>query len=271
MLTSLVLFVILGSFAGVLAGLLGVGGGLVIVPMINYAFAFQGLTGEHTHHMALGTSLATIMFTSVSSFMTHHRNKAVIWQIVKYITPGILIGTFLGGKVAAHLPTNLLKGFFVVFLLYVGTQMLLNIKPKASREVPGLAGNSIAGGVIGLVSSFVGIGGGTLSVPYMTWCNIPMHKAIGTSAAIGFPIAVAGALSYAVNGVGVAGLPGPHVGFIYIPALLGIAAASVFTAPLGAKLAHKLPVSKLKKFFACLLYVMAAQMAYGLYLSTTTG
>ena len=265
MLTSILLFLVLGSFAGVLAGLLGVGGGLVIVPMINYTFALQGMTGDHLHHMALGTSLATIMFTSISSFMTHHRNKAVIWTIFKYITPGILIGTFLGGKVAVHLPTNLLKGFFVVFLLYVGTQMLMNIKPKASREIPGLVGNSIAGGVIGLVSSFVGIGGGTLSVPYMTWCNVPMHKAIGTSAAIGFPIAVAGAASYLVNGLSVQGLPGPHIGFIYLPALIGIAAASVFTAPIGAKLAHKLPVPRLKKAFACLLFVMAAQMAYSLF------
>lgn len=265
MLTSILIFLVLGSFAGVLAGLLGVGGGLVIVPMINYTLALQGITGEHTHHVALGTSLATIMFTSISSFITHHRNKAVIWNIVKYITPGILVGTFLGSRVAAQMPTNLLKGFFVVFLLYVGTQMLMNIKPKASREIPGLAGNSVAGCVIGLVSSFVGIGGGTLSVPYMTWCNVPMHKAIGTSAAIGFPIAVAGAIGYLVGGIGVKGLPGPNIGFIYLPALLGIAAASVFTAPLGAMLAHRLPVPRLKKAFACLLFVMAGQMAYGLF------
>lgn len=264
MLTSLILFLVLGSFAGLLAGLLGVGGGLVIVPMINYTFALQGITGEHTHHMALGTSLATIMFTSISSFMAHHRNKAVIWRIVKHITPGILIGTFLGSKVASHMPTGLLKGFFVIFLLYVGTQMLMNIKPKASREIPGLAGNTAAGGVIGIVSSFVGIGGGSLSVPYMAWCNVPIHKAIGTSAAIGFPIAVAGAAGYIVNGLGVEGLPGPHLGFIYLPALLGIAMASVCTAPLGARLSHRLPVDKLKKSFACLLFVMAAQMAYEL-------
>lgn len=264
MLTSILIFLFLGSFAGLLAGLLGVGGGLVIVPMINYTLAAQGVSGEFVHHMALGTSLATIMFTSISSFMTHHRNKAVIWSIVKQITPGILIGTFIGSKVASYIPTVLLKSFFVVFLLYVGTQMLLDIKPKASREMPGLCGNSLAGGIIGLVSSFVGIGGGTLSVPYMGWCNVPMHKAIGTSAAIGFPIAVAGAAGYVVSGLGVEGLPGPHLGFIYLPALLGIAVASFCTAPLGAHLSHRLPVAKLKRAFACLLYIMAAQMAYGL-------
>ncbi len=264
MLTSIIIFMLLGAVAGILAGLLGVGGGLVIVPMISYTFALQGVVNEHTHHLALGTSLATIMFTSISSFMTHHKNGAVIWTIVKYIAPGILLGTFMGSKVASHLPTNTLKTFFVFFLLYVGTQMLLNIKPKASRDIPGFLGNTVAGGIIGMVSSFVGIGGGTLSVPYMTWCNVPMHKAIGTSAAIGFPIAVAGALGYLVSGLDTEGLPPYSVGFIYMPALLGIAAASVCTAPLGAKLAHTLPVPRLKKFFACLLFAMAAQMAYSL-------
>jgi uncharacterized membrane protein YfcA len=264
MLLSLAVFLFLGSIAGILAGLLGVGGGLVIVPMIDYTLAIRGITGEHIHHLAVGTSLATIMFTSVSSFLAHHRNKAVLWSIVRYITPGILIGTFLGSRVAAHMPTTPLKAIFLLFLLYVGTQMLLNIKPKASRDIPGLAGNSLAGLVIGLVSSLVGIGGGSLSVPYMAWCNVPMHKAIGTSAAVGFPIALAGAAGYLINGLGVEGLPAHTVGFIYIPALLGIAAASVCTAPLGAKLSHRLPVGRLKKGFACLLFVMAAQMAYSL-------
>jgi uncharacterized membrane protein YfcA len=264
MLISLAIFLVLGAFAGILAGLLGVGGGLVIVPMIDYTLAIQGMTGDDIHRLALGTSLATIMFTSVSSFMTHHRNKAVIWTVVKHIAPGILAGTFLGSKVASHMPTTLLKGIFVIFLLYVGTQMLMNIKPKASREIPGLAGNSLAGFIIGAVSSFVGIGGGSLSVPYMTWCNVPMHKAIGTSAAIGFPIAMAGAAGYLITGFGVEDLPPHAMGFIYLPAFFGIAAASVCTAPLGAKLSHRLPVGRLKKAFACLLYGMAGQMAYTL-------
>ncbi len=276
MLTALILYMVFGAIAGVLAGLLGVGGGLVIVPMINYALMLQNIEGPYTHHVALGTSLASIMFTSISSFLTHHRNRAVIWDIVKQVTPGILVGTFVGSKIASNMPITVLKGFFVVFLLYVGTQMLLNIKPKASREIPGLLGNSAAGGGIGFVSSLVGIGGGTLSVPYMTWCNVPMHKAIGTSAAIGFPIAVAGALGYVVSGFSkadvvhfmvdgaqVAHLP-YSLGFVYLPALLGIAAVSVCTAPYGARLAHRLPVAKLKKYFACLLFIMAAQMAYGL-------
>lgn len=262
MVTAIILYLLLGIVAGLLAGLLGVGGGLVIVPLISYAFVFQGITSPHAHLMALGTSLATIMFTSVSSFMAHHRNGMVLWDIFKSITPGILVGTFVGSKVASHVPVLYLKIFFVLFLCYVGTQMLLDFKPKPSRQMPGFLGNSVAGGIIGLVSSQVGIGGGTLSVPYMTWCNVPVHKAIGTSAAIGFPIAVAGAAGYLINGLGVADRPDYSLGFIYVPALFGIAVASVLTAPLGAKLSFSLPVTKLKRCFACLLFAMAAQMLY---------
>jgi uncharacterized membrane protein YfcA len=264
MLTSLLIFLVLGCFAGVMAGLLGVGGGLVIVPMITYTFDIRGMSGEHTYYMALGTSLATIMFTSISSFAAHHRKKAVLWSVVALITPGILLGTFFGSKAASRIPAGALKLFFVVFLLYVGTNMFLNIKPKAARPVPGFAGNSLAGVIIGIVSSFVGIGGGSLTVPYLTWCNVSIHNAIGTSAAVGFPIALAGALGYLVNGLGIEGMPGPHLGFIYLPALLGIAGASIFTAPLGVRLSHTLPVSSLKKVFACLLFAMAGQMLYKL-------
>ncbi len=264
MLTVLATYLFFGAIAGVLAGLLGVGGGLVIVPIITYTLPLQGIDTPYNHMIALGTSLATIIFTSVSSFMSHHRNGAVLWSVVKAITPGILLGTFIGGNIASLLPTTFLKGFFVVFLYYVGTQMLLNLKPSASRDIPSFLGNSIAGATIGLVSSFVGIGGGTLSVPYMAWCNVPIHKSIGTSAAIGFPIAIAGALSYIVAGLRVEGLPSHTLGYIYLPALAGIAMASIFTAPLGAKLAHSLPVGKLKKCFAVLLYTMGTQMLYKL-------
>ncbi len=266
MLTAWLLYAFTGAFAGVLAGLLGVGGGLVIVPMLNIAFGIVALPAEYIQHLALGTSLASIMFTSVSSLRAHHQRGAVVWSIVKAITPGILIGTFLGSKVAAHLSTRFLTGFFVVFLYYVAAQMLLNIKPKPHRETPGAVGMFGAGGAIGGVSALVGIGGGTLSVPFMTWCNVPLHTCIGTSAAIGFPIAVAGAAGYYVNGLS-APLPGlaeGYAGFIYLPALLGVAAVSILTAPLGAKLAHSLPVGKLKKIFAGLLLIMGTKMLWSL-------
>ena len=251
-----------GAVAGVLAGLLGIGGGLVIVPMLTVAFTALGFPHEHILHMALGTSLASILFTSLSSVRAHHARGAVIWPVVLRIAPGILVGTFAGAWVAAQLSTNFLKVFFGCFLLYVATQMLLGFKPKPTRELPGTAGMFGAGSVIGIFSSLVGIGGGTLSVPFLVWHNTLVHSAIGTSAAIGFPIALAGTLGYLTSGLRVDALPGYTVGFINFTALFGIVAASVLTAPLGARLAHSLPVDRLKRIFAVLLYVVGSRMIW---------
>jgi uncharacterized membrane protein YfcA len=258
------LYLATGIFAGFLAGLLGVGGGLVIVPVLAFIFAAQHFPAGQIMHLALGTSLASIMFTSISSLRAHHAHGAVNWAVVRGITPGIIAGTLGGTVLAAQLSTAFLKVFFVVFLYYVATQMIMNIKPKPSRELPGALGMFNVGSVIGAVSSLVGIGGGTLSVPFMTWCNIKLHQAIGTSAAIGFPIAAAGAVGYIANGWMRETLPEYSLGFVYLPALAGLVAASVLTAPLGAKLAHRLPVAKLKKFFAMLLYVLGTRMLLSL-------
>lgn len=262
--TFWLLYVALGAFAGVLAGLLGVGGGLVIVPVLTFIFTAQHMPEAHILHLALGTSLASIMFTSVSSLRAHHRRGAVEWTVVRRISAGILVGTFAGSWVASQLSTRFLKGFFVVFLYYVATQMLLNIKPKPHRQLPGLAAMSGVGGVIGGVSSLVGIGGGTMTVPFLVWCNVAIQRAIGTSAAVGFPIALAGAAGYLVNGLS-AELPQYSLGFVYLPALAGISAASMMTAPLGAKLAHTLPIDLLKKIFALLLVVMGTKMLLSLF------
>jgi len=262
--TVWLMYIALGAFAGVLAGLLGVGGGLVIVPVLTFIFTAQHLPEGHILHLALGTSLASIMFTSVSSLRAHHQRGAVDWLVVRRISFGIMVGTFFGSWVAAQLSTRFLKGFFVIFLYYVATQMLLNIKPKPHRQLPGRAAMFGVGGVIGGVSSLVGIGGGSLSVPFLTWCNTAIHRAIGTSAAIGFPIALAGAAGYVVNGLS-ATLPPHSLGFVYLPALAGVAAASIVTAPLGAKLAHSLPIDKLKKIFALLLIVMGTKMLLSLF------
>lgn len=260
----LLMYLVVGLIAGVLAGLLGVGGGVVIVPMLVYCFTLQGIQADQIMHMALGTSLASIIFTSISSFMAHHKRGAVEWSIVRRIVPGILIGTFLGTFVAAKLSTGFLKGFFCVFLYLIATQMVLNKKPKGSRELPGSSGMFGVGSVIGVVSALVGIGGGSLSVPFMIWCNVAAHRAIGTSAAIGFPIAIAGAIGYMVNSTHATGLPAYSVGYVYLPALLGIVVSSVLTAPLGVKLAHALPVDKLKRIFALFLYAVASKMAWSL-------
>jgi len=253
-------YLVVGAVAGVLAGLLGIGGGLVIVPMLTAVFTSQGMAPDYILHMALGTSLASILFTSLSSMRSHHKRGGVIWPVVFSITPGILVGTFGGSWLASLLSTPFLKGFFGCFLLYVGTQMIMGIKPKPSRDIPGATGFFAAGSIIGVFSSLVGIGGGTLSVPFLTWCNTKIHKAIGTSAAIGFPIAIAGTLGYVTSGLKVQGLPEWSLGFVNLTALMGIVAASVLTAPIGVKLAHSLPIGKLKRIFAVLLYVVGARM-----------
>jgi uncharacterized membrane protein YfcA len=262
--TVWLMYVSLGAFAGILAGLLGVGGGLIIVPVLTFIYTAQHLPDAHILHLALGTSLASIMFTSISSLRAHHQRGAVDWMVVRRISLGIMVGTFGGSWVAAQLSTRFLKAFFIVFLYYVATQMLLNIKPKPHRQLPGLTAMFCVGSVIGGVSSLVGIGGGSLSVPFLTWCNVAIHRAIGTSAAIGFPIAVAGAVGYVVNGLS-AQLPQYCLGFVYLPALVGIATTSIITAPIGAKLAHSLPVDKLKKIFALLLIVMGTKMLWSLF------
>ena len=256
----LLLYLGVGAVAGVLAGLLGVGGGLIIVPMMVLALTWQGVPVEHIMHLALGTSLASIIFTSISSFLAHHRRGAVQWQVVRRIVVGILLGTFFGATIAARLSTNVLKAIFVVFLYYMAVQFLLDRQPKAGRTLPGPGGMFGVGLVIGIVSAFVGIGGGTLSVPFMIYCNLPVHTAIGTSAAIGLPIAIAGAVGYIVNGLHAANLPPWTLGFVYLPALAAIVGCSVFTAPLGARLAHSLPVGHLKRVFAVLLLVMGTKL-----------
>ncbi len=251
---------LLGLVAGFVAGLLGVGGGLIIVPVLAWLLEAQGFA-DNAIHFALGTSLASILFTSISSFRAHHVRGAVDWNTVKRISPGIVAGTFLGAALASRLPALPLKIFFTAFLFYAAVQMWWNFKPNAHRQLPGNIGMLSAGGVIGAVSSWVGIGGGTLSVPFQLWCNIPLHRAIGTSSAIGFPIAAAGALGYALNGNPGSGLPDTF-GFVHLTALGCIALGSVSTAPLGARSAHALPVTKLKRIFALLLLLLAIRMAF---------
>lgn len=265
MLILITTYLLVGAVAGVLAGLLGIGGGLVIVPMLDFCMSREGIPSQHLMHLALGTSMATIVFTSVSSAWSHHRRGAVHWPVVGRITPGILLGTFGGSFLAARMSSTLLKFFFVAFLYYVAAQMLLDSRPKPSRDIPGQAGLLGAGVGIGAVSSLVGIGGGTLSVPFMIWCNLALHQAIGTSAAIGFPIALAGTAGYLYNGWHAPGLPAYTAGYLYLPALAGIVGASVLTAPLGVRLAHSLPVVRLKKIFAFLLVLVGTRMLLTLF------
>lgn len=258
-------YLALGAVAGFFAGLLGVGGGAIMVPVLALMFAAQGFPEAHLMHLALGTSMAAIVFTSISSLRAHHGHGAVRWPIVKIIAPGILVGTFLGAQLASLIPTRPLAIFFTLFMSYVAFQMLANIKPKPSRQLPGPAGMFVVGSGIGAISALVAIGGGSLSVPFMSWCNVKMHDAIGTSAAIGFPIAVAGTLGYLVGGWNAGDLPAWSFGYIYLPALVACVVVSMLTAPLGARAAHSLPVATLKKIFAGVILLLLAKMVHGLF------
>jgi uncharacterized membrane protein YfcA len=255
----------LGLATGFVAGLLGVGGGLLMVPALIWAYAQQGFAPQYNIHLALATSLAVIVPTALSSLRAHHAHGAVDWEAVRRIAPGILLGTLAGSLTAAKLSDGGLKIFFTVFLFYAATQMLLGFKPPASRQMPGWAGMTLAGSVIGLVSSWVGIGGGTLSVPFLTWCNAGLRRAIGTSSAIGLPIALAGTIGYVFSGLSVSNLPSASIGFVYFPAFVALAAGTWLTAPFGARATHRLPVNSLKRIFAGLLYLIAVRMTYGLW------
>jgi len=255
--------VLLGLCTGFLAGLLGIGGGMLMVPFITIILSGQGVAPDLAVKMAIATSMATIIFTSVSSVRAHHKRGTVRWDIVKRLTPGIVLGSALASVgVFALLKGAWLALFFAAFVSFSATQMLLDKKPKPSRTLPGTAGQICAGTVIGFLSGLVGAGGGFVSVPFMTWCNVAIHNAVSTSAALGFPIALANALGYVVAGQGVTGLPPGSLGYISLPALVVIATASVIMAPLGVRAAHALPVKSLKRVFASILYVLAAYMLY---------
>lgn len=254
----------LGIFGGFVAGLFGVGGGLTIVPLLVMLFAAQGFPVEHSLHMALGTAMAAIMFTSVSSMRAHHAHGAVRWDVVRVFAPGLVAGTFAGSFIATLIPTRPLAIVFTAIVCYAATSMLLDRKPKPHRQLPGPAGLFAVAGAIGVVSSLVAAGGGFLTIPFMVFCNVAIHQAVGTSAALGFPIAVAGAVGYLASGLATAGLPAGSLGYIYLPALAGVVIMSVLVAPLGARLAHRLPVARLKKAFGVFLALMAAQMLYKL-------
>lgn len=253
-------FLLLGAFVGFMAGLLGIGGGGIMVPTLTSIFLLQGVPVEKVVHLALGTSMASIIATSLASMRAHHRKGGVLWPVVRAVTPGIIVGTFLATFVAKSISSAHLALFFAVFMGAVAVQMFLNKKPKASRELAGTTGLLAAGSGIGAISALVSIGGGSLTVPFLTWQNVEIRKAIGTSAAIGLPISIAGTLGYVVNGWANSSPENYTLGFIYLPAVLLISVVSFFTAPIGAKMAHRLPVGILKKIFAVLLVLLGLKM-----------
>ena len=252
----------LGTFTGFSAGLLGVGGGMLTVPFITMLLSARHFPQALVVHVAIATSLSIILFTSMSSLRAHHRHGAVLWPVVKRFAPGILVGSWIGPWIGAQLSSTALALFFGLFISFSATQMLLDRKPKPTRELPQLPGMLGVGLVIGTLSGLVGAGGGFISVPFMTWCNVRIHNAVATSAALGFPIALAATLSNIYFGLQEPGLPAGTFGFLYLPALVLISAAAVLTAPLGARVAHSLDVRSLKRLYACMLYGLAGYMLY---------
>jgi uncharacterized membrane protein YfcA len=254
---------LLGSCTGFLAGLLGIGGGMLMVPFITLILSHRGVAADLAVKMAIATSMATILFTSISSVRAHHRRGAVRWAIVRAMAPGI-VG---GGLLASAGAFGLLKGaalalLFAVFVAFSATQMLRGRKPQPQRQMPGPAGTAAAGGVVGFVSGLVGAGGAFISVPFMVWCNVPIHNAVATSAALGFPIALANTAGYVVSGWHLRQTVPGALGYVVLPVLAVIAAASVVMAPLGARVAHRMDTGGLRRVMATMLYALAAYMTW---------
>ena len=263
---------VLGAVVGFAAGLLGIGGGMLMVPFLTMLFTWKKLPPDLIVHVAIATSMTSILFTSVSSVWAHQRKGAVIWKIVAMMAPGIILGGLLsGGAVFAALNTAWLSLAFALFVGYSGMKMLRKSAPNPVRTMPGLVGTSAAGAGIGFISGLVGAGGGFLSVPFMARSNVPLHNAVATSAALGFPIALANSVGYIFSGMNeTSSVPG-MLGYIYLPALGALVVVSVLTAPLGARFAHQLPVATLKRIFAFLLFGLAAYMAYKAFSAFTVG
>jgi uncharacterized membrane protein YfcA len=248
---------LMGACAGFLAGLLGIGGGMIMVPFMTIILEGQNFPEEYVVKMAVATSLATICFTSLSSVRAHHKHGAVLWPVARVLAPGILVGALVGAQIAAALPTRILGWVFSLFIAYSATQMILDRKPKPTRTLPGGWGMFGMGNVIGLLSSVVGAGGAFVSVPFMAWCNIKIHQAVATSSALGFPIALAGTLGYIWAGRNLPDMPPGAFGYLYLPGLLVIATTSILTAPLGARTAHRMDIRPLKRAFGGVLYLLA--------------
>ncbi len=253
--------VVLGMVSGLLSGMLGIGGGLVIVPVLLFLFAnFSILPESMWMIMAIATSLATIVFTAIASIITHHYQHNLLWKIVLQLMPSIVVGAIIGTLITDSLPTDYLRTIFIIYLLYVGCQMAFQFKPYIELQQVSKCVNYSVGLVIGLISAVLGIGGGTLNVPFLLSCQIPMKNAVAISSACGLPLSIAASIGYIILGLQQQHLPAGSFGYIYLPAFFGIICASMITAPIGAKLVGKLPAQILKRYFSGLLFLMATML-----------
>jgi uncharacterized membrane protein YfcA len=265
-----VVYLLLGCAAGLLAGLFGVGGGVIIVPVLLLAFAALDVPASVATHLAVGTSLATIVVTSISSIRAHHKKGAVLWPVFWLLAPGLALGVLIGAQVAARLPGAALQLTIGGFLVLIGIQMGFGLQPPVRSQLPGRSALFGVGNAIGFASALFGIGGGSLTVPFLSYCDVRMQKAVATSAACGLPIALFGAIGNIAGGWHHNDLPVYATGFVYWPALLGIALASTPAARLGAQLAHRLPAEKLKRLFALFTASVGAYLIIEIVLQRTT-
>lgn len=254
--------VLIGAVAGTLSGLLGIGGGAIIVPVLAVVFERQGVASGALMQSAIGTSLATIVFTAISSIRAHQKRGSIRWAVFRQLTPGIVVGALVGASIAHLLPSKVLKVLFGIFLLAIAVQMAWPRMPKGGLSLPPRRWMIGAGGGIGILSSLFGIGGASISVPFLTLCGLPPVEVVGTAAAIGLPIALSGTVGYVVAGFGAADLPPLSLGYVVLPAFGGIVVASTLFAPLGARLAHKLRPTTLRRLFAVLLVIFGLRLLF---------
>lgn len=261
---ELIIYLMIGAIAGFTAGLFGVGGGLIIVPILYVVFSHLQYDASVIMHLAIGTSLATIIVTSISSVSAHHKKGAVLWPVVKNLAPGLVLGSFFGAGLADLLPSYGLQLFIGVFALWVASKMFRGAKHPTdlTKTLPSHFAQIGAGGGIGVASAIFGIGGGSLTVPYLNRYGVVMQQAVATSAACGLPIAIAGAAGFIWFGTQAAHQVPNTLGYIHLYAFLGISLMSFMTAKIGAKVAHLLSPERLKKCFAALLCSVGIYFIY---------
>ena len=258
---DIAMLVLCGGISGYLAGLLGIGGGMILVPFMILVFNHLGFNQEVIVHMAIATGMATILFTTTSAIWAHHKHGSIDWNLVASLSPGMIVGGLIGGsELFEALKTSWLSLFFAMFIVHTSIQMLMNKKPTAGRDLPGPIGLFSFGAFAGALASLVGAGGAFITVPFMLWCNVKPHNAMATSSGLGLPIAAAATVGYMYGSWGNPNLPSGSLGFVYLPAVACIVSVSIFTAPLGAKMARKLNVTQLKRIFGVILLMLAAFM-----------
>ncbi|WP_186648046.1 sulfite exporter TauE/SafE family protein [Fluviispira vulneris] len=259
----IILYLLTGSIAGILAGLLGIGGGAIVVPSLAFIFLHSGMPKEHIMHLAIGTSLTAMFFTSFFSSYSHHKKGRVEWDILLKTAPGICLGVFVGAFFSARMNTETLTIVFAIYLIFISIQMFLKkdkVTEKKTLFKESKSTLASGGVIIGLLSGLLGVGGGTLTVPFLTYLGKSVHKAIGTSAACGFIITIVGTICFTLLSGEAKNLPEGTIGFIYLPAALGVTVMSSIFAPIGAKISGQLSPKVLLKCFSILLLAVAVKM-----------